>query len=158
MNKQYHISHPQDFTDAINDLRGLRLPYILMAQSVTPEKCHIYEYGKKKRQMAYYYRSVVPTYAKCCGITEEHARSELQIKFARCEEVIKTEDGEWDIIFISEDKLRVIEEGKVYRVQSIADMSNTELSDLINKSKDYILMQYGTHVPDRILNFKTKEI
>jgi hypothetical protein len=158
MNKEYYISHPQDLKDAIDDLKELRLPFMLLAKSTAPTKEHVDEYEKKRKQMAYLFRSVVPAYADCTGVTEEQARGELQIKFARCGEIIKDSSGEYDIVWLDGDKFRVLEQGKIFQVQSIASMSNAELSGTIEKSKNYILQQFGVIIKEFINIFKTKEI
>ena len=157
MTKNFYVSHPQDFTDAINEIKRLPYPMMLLSKQMPPTKEHADEHEKKRKQMAHFFRSVVPTYADCAGLTEEQARYELQIKFARCGEIITNESGEYDVVFLEKDKFRVFEQGKKYAVMSIAAMNNAEIAYLIEESKNYILMQYGVVVKE-IINPKTKEI
>jgi sarcosine oxidase gamma subunit len=158
MNREYFVSHPQDLKDACDDLKGLRYPYVVMSKSTAPKKEHKDEYEKKRKQMAYFFRSITPTYADCAGIGEEQARYELQSKFGRCGEIKQDDSGEFDVVWIEGDKFFVMEQGKKYLVHSIADMNNAELADLIEKSKNYILQQYGVMVKEFINNYKTREV
>lgn len=70
MNKERYISHGQDLTDAISEIKNIRYPYMLVATRMPPEKIHENEYETKRRLQAYYYRSVVTTYARAAGIDE----------------------------------------------------------------------------------------
>lgn len=159
MNKERYISHGSDLSDAIGEIKQLRYPFMLVTNAMPPQKQHHEsEYEIKRKQMAHFFRSVVPTYAKCAGITEEQARGELQIKFCRTAEVLKDESGEYDLLWLEEDKFRVFEQGKAYHVQSVASMSNAELADFINKSKDYVLQQYGVNISNYTRKYKTKEL
>lgn len=156
MNERY-ISHPQDLSDAVGEIKNLRYPFMLVTTAMPPKKEHSEEWEKKQRQMAYFHRSVVAEYAKVAGITEEEAKYELMIKLSRVGE-IKESGGEFDVVWLEQNKLRVFEEGKRYYVQSIADMSNAELADLIERSKNYLLQYYGVRVKEYVRNYKTKEL
>ena len=153
-----YISHPQDKIDAQNALNDIKYPSMIFVERMPPTKEHQEEYEKKQKQMAHFFRSVVPTYAKHAGVTELQARGELQIKFKRTGEIVIDETGAYDVVWLDGDKFRVFEQGKKYLVQSIGDMTNAELSDLIEKSKQYILQQYGVDVPEYKRKLKTKEI
>lgn len=153
-----YISHAQDKYDAINELKGIGYPAMLVVEKMPPTKEHTEEYEKKRKQMAHFFRSVVTTFSRVAGISDEQARTELQLKFARCGEVIVEESGEYDVVWMDNDRLRVMEQGKMYYVHSVADMTNSELSTLIEKSKDFLLIQYGAEVPEIKRKIKTKEI
>jgi len=158
MIKKY-LAHPQDKIDAQNELNGISYPAMIFVERMPPTKENVDDYEAKRKQMAYFFRSVVPTYAKCTGVSEEQARGELQIKFARCGEILVDEDtGEYDVVWLDEDRFRLFEQGKMYNVHSVADMTNAELAELINKSKDYLMIQYGAEIEEKKRELKTKEI
>jgi len=156
--KERYISHGSDLNDAIGEIKNLRYPFMLITTKMPPTKLHGDEWDNKMKQMAYFHRSVVAEYAKVAGLTEEEAKYDLMIKLGRVGEVKQDESGSFDIVFLEEDKLRIFESGKIFYVQSIADMSNSELSDLIERSKNYLLQYYGLRVKEYVRNYKTKEL
>jgi len=143
---------------AISEINSIPYPFIIMAKSASPTKEHEDEWNKKIRQMAYLHRSIIPVYADCIGETEDKAKVELQIKFARTGEVMVDDSGAYDVTWVELDKTRIFEHGKMYYVHSVADMSNKEISDFIEQCKRYIYTQYGVHIGEFISNYKTKQI
>lgn len=158
MSKNWYISHPDDLSTAKQELKDLPLPYYLMTVKATPEKIHENEWDKKMRQMSYFHRTVVPSYAEAAGINEDEAKAELQIKFGRCGEIKTSANGEFDVLWVEEDKLRVFEQDKKYYVLSIAGMDNATLAEFIENCKRYLLAQYGIQLRDFSKQYKTKEI
>lgn len=156
--KHIYISHPQDLTDAFSSLKGLPLPYVLMAQKQTPEKYHEDEYEKKRKLMAYFHRTIVPAYAEQDGITEDQAKAQLQIKFARVGEITIDESGEYDVVWMENDKTRIFEQGKKYYVLSVAGMDNKTLRLFIDQCKRYLLTTYGLHLFEHEYVGETKTI
>lgn len=76
----------------------------------------------------------------------------------RTAEIISDESGEFDVVWLEGDNLRVFEQGKQYYVRSVGDLSNPELSDLIDKSKNYILMTYSVQCPEHVRKGSDKSI
>lgn len=158
MSKEFYLSHSQDKADAFQELDYIPYPYMLMAKATvaTPEQGD--EWDKRKRQMAYLHRSVVPEFADCIGETEDVAKVELQKLFLRCGEIAIDEAGQFDVVWIDGDNLKVFELGKQYYIQSVAGLSNKELAHFIEQCKRYILMQYGRRVREFINNNPTKKV
>lgn len=155
--RERYISHGQDLTDAMSEIRDITYPYMLITNRMPPQKHHTDEYSKLRKQQAYFFRSVAKTLSDVAGIDEQQARCELQKRFLRCGEIITGEGGEFDVVWI-EGELVSFEQGKRYYIRSIADLSNAELAEFIEKSKNYILMQYGKACPEFVRDFKTKEV
>lgn len=158
MNREFYISHGADRHNAEIEIRDIPYPYMLIVKRMPPEKEHTEEYKKRRKLLAYFHRGICPQYAEAAGITEPQAKSELQIKFARCGEVIISEAGEFDVVWLDEDRLRVMEQGKTYYVESVGSMGIDRLSEFCNKCRDYLLVQYGVHLQEFVDKFKTKEI
>lgn len=157
--KEFYINHPQDLKDCYDTLKESVLPIFVYTDRAVATTEHSDEFEKRRRLMAYFHRSIVTAYADAAGLTEEQAKGELQTKFARCGEVEVDEAGQFDVMWLDEDKFRVMEQGKHYYVESIASMPNDRLSKFCNNCRDYILMQYGVHVKTFINNkIKTKKV
>lgn len=153
-----YVSHADDKHQAKQELDNVPYPFVMITQRMPPTKEHETEYDKKQRQMAYFHRSIVPEYAKEAGLTEDLAKAELQIKFARTAEILEDESGEFDVMWLEVDKLRIFEQGKQYYVLSLAGMDNATLAAFIEQCKYYLLAEYGIHVKEFINNNKNKKI
>lgn len=156
MNKEFFINHPQDKKDAFDAL-DVPYPYKIIIQRLPATPTHSDEYEKRRKLMAYFHRSIVSEYAMAEGVTEERAKIDLMLKFARIGEVVIDEVGEYDVMWIDGDKTYVAEQGKRYWVESMGGMSNDRLSEVINNAKNYLFTQYGIFAKDYI-NTKTKKI
>lgn len=151
-----YISHKQDIRDLMTELSDKVLPLRVWYDKAVPEKTDTHEYAKRSRLMSYFHRTICVEYAIAAGVNEQEAKYELLSKLGRCEEIVVTEEGEYDVVWLESDKLRVFEEGKKLKVQSVAGMNNNELSALINNCKDYLLQYYGIMVTDFKRKYKTK--
>ena len=135
----------------------LRYPYLLVTNSMPPQKINEDEYNKKRRLQSYFFRSVCTTLAECSGIDEHEARYELQKRYLRTGEIVESESGTYDVVW-KDEELKSFEDGKRYIVRSIGDLSVKELSELVDKSKNYILITWGVNCPEYQRKFKTKEV
>lgn len=156
MSREYYLSHPQDIRDMCDDIKEKTLPLIVVADRAVPEKIHEDEYAKRSRQMSYFHRTICVEYATAAGVNEQEAKYELLLKFGRCEEIIVDENGEYDVVWVENDNMMVFEQGKKYRIQSVANMPNDELARLIQQCKDYLLQYYGVMVTNFNKKYKTK--
>lgn len=155
--KEFYINHGQDLITAMSEFKMLPLPFWLIGKPTTPTKDNKDEYEKFRKQMAYFHRTIVPDYAREAGVNEVEAKAELQIKFARVGEIL-VDGGEYDVLWLEQNRLRVFEEGKYYYVLSIAGMNNKQLADFIEQCKHYLLTQYGVMVKEYNRDYKTKKI
>jgi hypothetical protein len=151
-----YINHPQDITDLINELKDKSLPLQIMVMKAVPEKHHEEEHEKRRKQMAYFHRTICTAYADAAGVDEQRAKYELLVKFGCVEEIIEDESGEWDTVWLDNDKLRVFTEGKGYRIMSVGALANDQLARLIDQSKNYLLQYYGIMVTEFERKYKTK--
>ena len=63
-----HISHPQDKSDAKQELDKLSYPFILITKRGVPDKVlHPDEYEKRRKQLAYFNRTLVPLFRDLSG-------------------------------------------------------------------------------------------
>lgn len=152
------ISHPDDKNQAKELLEGIRYPSLMILDSMPPKKEHRDEHEKLRKLQAYFFRSVVPTLSSCAGCDYAESEGILRVRYLKAEEIIVNDDGKYDIVWVDGESFHSFTQGKKYRVRSIGDLSVPELIELVDSSKQYILMTYGTHCPEFIREFKTKEI
>ena len=118
MTKEWHVRHAQDRYDAVNELEGIKLPYILMKLSQRPRDG--LEYDKWSRLNSFLHRGIIPVFSKVSGYMEDEAKSILQINFALVEEHLD-----------------------YYLVESVSGMSVSRLIAFIEACQQFLVINFG---------------
>lgn len=128
-----HINHPQDLTDLHNELKSKRLPFKVVIAETAPHKEHLTEYEKKRKQLAYFNRSIVPTYSRASGLREDEAKADLVYRF----------------MSITDDE-----------VESMGGMSNKRLSEVIEQCQAFLIDNFGEQASEDLVLYinKTKKL
>lgn len=129
-----HISHPQDKFDVKQELDKLSYPFILITKRGVPDKVlHPDEYEKRRKQLAYFNRTIVPLFRDLSGYSYKEAKDHLYKEFA----LISEKDG-------------------VCEVESMADMGMDRLAEFINDIVNFIITEFGVMPDEHTYYGKTK--
>lgn len=129
-----YVAHAQDKHDVKQELDKLNYPFILITKRGVPDKLlHPDEWEKRRKQLAYFNRTLVPLFRDLSGYSYKEAKDYLYTEFA----LISERDGRCE-------------------VESMADMGMDRLSEYINDVRDFIITEFGV-MPDDHTHFgKTK--
>jgi hypothetical protein len=131
MTKEWYASHPQDVHDIATELKGFKLPYVLM--KVSQRARDGTEGDKWSRLNSFLHRGVIPVFSEITGYMEDEAKRMLQIRFALVEE---REDD--------------------YLVESVGGMSANRLIKFIDDCQMFMVMNLGVKADEMLTENRVK--